>query len=77
MKENKRREEVDDVGKGGVCLGGRTRWRRTLVRPRAFSVIDNVDVDNVHERNPLNGECVAEDIDLDGSIAGYEITCYV
>lgn len=43
----------------------------------AFSVIDDVDVDNVHERNPLNRGCVADDIELDGSIAGYEITCYV
>jgi hypothetical protein len=43
----------------------------------AFSVIDDVDVDNVRERNPLDGECVVGDIDLHGFIAEYEITCYV
>jgi Ni/Co efflux regulator RcnB len=42
-----------------------------------INVIEEVDTQNVRERNPLDGNCVVEDIDLDGVIAEWEIICYV
>jgi Ni/Co efflux regulator RcnB len=42
-----------------------------------INVIEEVDTQNVRERNPLDGDCVVEDIDLDGWIAEWEIICYV
>jgi len=42
-----------------------------------ISVVDDVDFENVGERNSLEGECVPEDVDLDGFIAEWEITCFV
>jgi hypothetical protein len=41
-----------------------------------YSVVDDVDYENVRERNPRDGECFVEDVDLDGFIAEYEIVCY-
>jgi opacity protein-like surface antigen len=41
------------------------------------NVVEDVDFDNVRDRNSLEGECVADDVDLDGWIAEWEITCYV
>lgn len=40
------------------------------------SVIDDVDYENVRERNPRDGECFVEDVDLDGFIAEYDLVCY-
>ena len=42
-----------------------------------ISVIDDIDFENVGERNSLEGDCVPEDVDLDGFIAEWEITCFV
>ena len=42
-----------------------------------INVIEEVYTQNVCERNPLEGDCVVEDIDLDGVIAEWEIICYV
>ena len=42
-----------------------------------INVIEEVDTQNVRERNPLKGDCVVEDIDLDGVIAEWKIICYV
>ena len=41
-----------------------------------FSVVDDVDYVNVRERSHRDGDCFVEDIDLDGFIAEYELTCY-
>ena len=41
-----------------------------------YNVIDDVDYENVRERNPRDGDCRVEDVDLDGFIAEYELTCY-
>jgi hypothetical protein len=43
----------------------------------SINVVDDVDVENVRERNPKDGECFADDVDLDGFVAEWEITCYV
>ena len=40
------------------------------------SVVDDVDHENVREGSYLDGECVADDVDFDGSVAEWEITCY-
>ncbi len=39
-------------------------------------VVDDVDYENVGERSRLDGECFVEDVDLDGLVAEWEITCY-
>ena len=39
-------------------------------------VVDDVDYENVGERSRLDGECFVEDIDLDGLVAEWEVTCY-
>ncbi len=44
--------------------------------PGYYSVVDEIDIVNVRERNPRDGECFVEDLDLDGIVAEYEITCY-
>lgn len=41
-----------------------------------YSVVDDVDYENVRERNDRDGECRVEDVDFDGFIAEYEIVCY-
>ena len=42
-----------------------------------INVVDDVDVENVRERNSKDGECFVDDVDLDGFVAEWEITCYV
>jgi hypothetical protein len=42
----------------------------------AYSVINDVDSKNVRERNPRDGECFVDDVDLGGFIAEYELVCY-
>lgn len=42
----------------------------------AYSVVDDVDFENVRERSPRDGECFVEDLDLDGFVAEYELMCY-
>ena len=44
--------------------------------PGYYSVVDEIDYVNVRERNPRDGECSVTDLDLDGIIAEYELTCY-
>lgn len=41
-----------------------------------IAVVEDVDFENVRERNDRYGECFVDDLDLDGFIAEYEITCY-
>jgi hypothetical protein len=41
-----------------------------------YSIVDDVDYKNVRERNDRDGECRVQDVDLDGFIAEYELTCY-
>lgn len=40
------------------------------------AVVDDVEYENVRERNDRDGECRVEDRDLDGFIAEYELVCY-
>ncbi len=40
------------------------------------SVVDDVDYENVRERSGLDGECFADDVDLDALVAEWEVTCY-
>lgn len=42
----------------------------------AYSVIDDVDYENVRERNHKDGDCLVEDVDRDGFVAEYEFTCF-
>jgi hypothetical protein len=44
---------------------------------QGINVVDDVEFENVRERNPKDGECFADDVDLDGFVAEWEITCYV
>ncbi len=46
-----------------------------LVYP-AYCVIDDVDYENVRERNYKDGDCFVEDVDRDGFVAEYELTCF-
>lgn len=41
-----------------------------------YSIVDDVDYENVRERNDRDGECHVQDVDFDGFIAEYELTCY-
>lgn len=41
-----------------------------------YNVMGEVDYENVPESSDLDGQCVAEDVDLDGFIAEWEFTCY-
>jgi hypothetical protein len=41
-----------------------------------INVVD-VEFENVREKNPKDGECFADDVDLNGFVAEWEITCYV
>ena len=41
----------------------------------AYSVVDDVDYENVRERNRKDGDCFVEDVDRDGFVAEYELTC--
>ena len=41
-----------------------------------FLVVDDVDVENVANRNPLEGDCFLTDLDFDGFIAEGEVTCF-
>ncbi len=40
------------------------------------NVVDDLEYENVGERSRLDGECFVEDVDLDGLVAEWEITCY-
>ena len=42
----------------------------------AYSVIDDVDYENVRERNHKDGDCLVDDVDRDGLVAEYELTCF-
>jgi opacity protein-like surface antigen len=42
----------------------------------AYSVMDDVDYENVRERNHKDGDCLADDVDRDGLVAAYELTCF-
>jgi hypothetical protein len=42
----------------------------------AYNVVDDVEFQNVRERNPRDGECFVDDVDLDGFVAEYELVCY-
>ncbi len=42
----------------------------------AYSVIDDVDYENVRERYHKDGDCLVEDVDRDGFVAEYELTCF-
>jgi hypothetical protein len=42
-----------------------------------INVVDNVEFENVRERTSKDWECIAVDVDLDGFVAEWEITCYV
>jgi hypothetical protein len=39
-------------------------------------MIEDIDYENVRERNDRDGECRVDDLDFDGFIAEYELTCY-
>jgi len=41
------------------------------------SVIDDLDTEQVGNNNPLEGDCVPTDLDFDGFIAEWEVTCFV
>jgi hypothetical protein len=41
-----------------------------------YSVIDDVDYENVRERNHKDGDCLVEDGDRDGYVTEYEFTCF-
>jgi len=41
------------------------------------SVLDDLDIEQVGNNNPLEGSCVATDLDFDGFIAEWEVTCFV
>lgn len=58
---------ADDLDEDAVFLFG---------YPGYYSVVDDVDYKNVRERNDKDGECRVNDVDLDGFIAEYEVTCY-
>ena len=45
--------------------------------PGYYSVVEDIDYENVREKNPRDGECFVEDLDFDGIVAEYEITCYL
>ena len=51
------------------------RYNDSFVYPY-FAVVDDVDYENVRERNDRDGECRVADLDLDGFIAEYELVCY-
>jgi hypothetical protein len=40
------------------------------------ALVDDVEYENVRERNDRDGECRVADLDLDGFIAEYELVCY-
>jgi len=40
------------------------------------NVVDDLEYDNVSERSGLDGECFADDLDLDGLVTEREVTCY-
>ena len=41
-----------------------------------IAVIDDIEYENVRERNNRDGECRVADLDFDGYIAEYEVVCY-
>ena len=41
-----------------------------------YGIVDDVDYENVREGSHLDGECFADDVDLDGLVAEWEVTCY-
>ena len=41
-----------------------------------FLVVDDVEFENVANRNPLEGDCFLTDLDFDGFIAEGEVTCF-
>ena len=40
------------------------------------NVVDDLEYDNVSEHSRLDGECFADDVDLDGLVTEREVTCY-
>ena len=42
----------------------------------AYSVIDDVDYENVRERNHKDGDCLVDDVDRNGLVAEYGLTCF-
>ena len=42
----------------------------------AYSVIDDVDYENVRERNHKDRDCLVEDVDRDDFVAEYDLTCF-
>ncbi len=42
-----------------------------------YTVVEDVDFENVRERNPRDGECIVDDRDRDGVITELEVTCFV
>ncbi len=42
----------------------------------AYSLIDDVDYENVREHNHKDGDCLVEDVDRDDFVAEYELTCF-
>jgi hypothetical protein len=40
------------------------------------NVVDDLEYDNVSEHSGLDGECFADDVDLDGLVTEREVTCY-
>lgn len=41
-----------------------------------YSVVDDVDYENVRERSHKDGDCVVEDVNWDGFVTEYELTCF-
>jgi hypothetical protein len=41
------------------------------------SVLDDLNTEQVGNNNPLEGDCVPTDLDFDGFIAEWEVTCFV
>ncbi len=44
--------------------------------PICGNVVDDVDYENVSESSHLDGECFADDVDFDGLVTKWELTCY-
>jgi hypothetical protein len=42
-----------------------------------ISVLDDLETEQVGNNNPLEGDCVPTDLDFDGFIAEWEVTCFV
>ncbi len=42
-----------------------------------YTIVEDVDFQNVRERNPRDGECIVDDIDRDGVITELDVTCFI